>query len=181
MDYVIENKDSLNTDTAYIMIAASNLINEYNYAHRGDLESKIETALPYAYTYLYKLDTNEIEYYMDLYNVLDEASINNESVYTRLKWLVDTIKILEDSVVNDNNLDSIKKKNLLCSKKLKSVRSFVFAFNVVNKRFINHFVTSWSRIVTCKIPVSGIFRTCHMKVFNCLINYLHFGPHTFRF
>ena len=83
-----------------------------------------------------------------------------------------------DRVWNPVRVNAVKWKSVLL---FYSVSSFVFAFYIINKRLINYFIPSGSWIITRKIPVAGIFRTCFVKIFNRLKYNLHFCLNIFFF
>ena len=53
------------------------------------------------------------------------------------------------------------------------VRTFFISFIKVNKRPIHYTVTTISRIVPCKIPITKIFRARAVKILYRLENHLH--------
>ena len=53
------------------------------------------------------------------------------------------------------------------------VRPNVLALHEVDEGLIHHFVSTWGRVVSCKVPVSQILRTSLMQVGNVLIDDFH--------
>jgi len=51
-----------------------------------------------------------------------------------------------------------------------SIGTDISSFHVVNKRLVYNFIAAWSRIITCKVPVTQMSGTSFMKAFNCLKN-----------
>jgi hypothetical protein len=116
LKHIIDNIDDFGSDTNSIIKEASKMINKYCYDNRTDLESKINTAIPYYATHTYQLSDTEKNYYMDIDDLFEDAYVYmNTDLYANINSLITSLKSIENAVANNGSLDSIAKKNLFCT------------------------------------------------------------------
>lgn len=54
-----------------------------------------------------------------------------------------------------------------------SISPYILFFHIIHKCAIGYCISSRSRIISCKVPVPLVFRTCFMKISNRLVNHLN--------